>query len=87
MKSRLGERGQLTIPKALRERLGLRHGQLMEIREERGQLIVTKTVETDPLDRVYGILETDLTTDQMIREMRGSAEPPREGGRPAEPAQ
>lgn len=73
MKSRMGERGQVVIPKPLRERLGLRGGQLMEIREERGRLIVTKSREDDPVEAVYGILNTGLTTDEMIEEMRGPA--------------
>jgi len=73
MKSRLGERGQMVIPKPLRERLGLRGGQLLEIREDRGQLIVTKSLEEDPIEAVYGILHTGLTTDEMIEEMRGPA--------------
>lgn len=73
MKSRLGERGQMVIPKPLRERLGLRGGQLLEIREERGELIVTKSLDEDPIRAVYGILQTGMTTDEMIEEMRGPA--------------
>lgn len=73
MKSKMGERGQVVIPKPLRERLGLRGGQLLEIREERGQLIVTKSLEDDPLEAVYGILDTGMTTDEMIDELRGPA--------------
>lgn len=76
MKSRLGERGQVVIPKPLRERMGLRGGQLLEIREERGQLIVTKSVDEEAFTQLYGILETGLTTDEMIEQMRGPAELP-----------
>lgn len=73
----MGERGQMVIPKPLRERLGLRGGQLLEIREERGQLIVTKSLAEDPIDAVYGILkrigpsEGFTRTDDFIREIRG----------------
>lgn len=45
----------------------------MEIREERGRLIVTKSRDDDPVEAVYGILNTGLTTDEMIEEMRGPA--------------
>ena len=76
MKSRLGELGQVVIPKPLRERLGLKGGQLLEIREERGQLIVSKSLEDDPIDAVYGVLHTDMTTDEMIEEMRGPVDLP-----------
>lgn len=77
MKSRMGERGQVVIPKSLRERLGLRGGQLLEIREERGRLIVTKSLAEDPVDEVYGILKRIgrgdgfERTDDFIREIRG----------------
>jgi AbrB family looped-hinge helix DNA binding protein len=78
MKSRMGERGQIVIPKPYRDRLGLRGGQVMEIREERGRLIVTKgTPDDDPIDAVYGILRRNGTdpgfarTDDFIRELRG----------------
>jgi AbrB family looped-hinge helix DNA binding protein len=76
MKSRLGERGQVVIPKRLRERLGLKGGQLLEIREERGHLIVSKSLEDDPIGAVYGILHTGMTTDEMIEEMRGPVDLP-----------
>lgn len=66
----------MVIPKRLRDRLGLSRGQLLEIHEERGKLIVTKSLEDDPLDAVYGILDTGMTTDEMIEEMRGPAELP-----------
>jgi AbrB family looped-hinge helix DNA binding protein len=76
MKSRLGERGQITIPKRLRERLGLRQGQLLEIREQRGELVVTKSFENDPIDAVWGILDTGMSTDEMLDAMRGPADLP-----------
>lgn len=76
MKSRLGERGQITIPKPLRERLGLRQGQLLEIREQRGELVLTKSFENDPIDTVWGILHTGMSTDEMLDEMRGPVDLP-----------
>lgn len=71
MKSRLGERGQVVIPKAYRERLGLRGGQLLEFREERGRLIVSKSLDHDGIGEVYGILKGLGRTDELIRELRG----------------
>lgn len=61
----------MVIPKSLRERLGLRGGQLLEIREERGELIVTKSPDLEGIDAVYGILEGIGRTDDLLREMRG----------------
>lgn len=37
----VSEKGQITIPKRLRDRMGLRKGQVLEIREQHGRLILT----------------------------------------------
>ena len=71
MKSRVSEKGQVTIPKVLRDRLGIRAGQELDFREDRGKLIAVKVTPSDPLDQVTGILETDRTTDQLIDDLRG----------------
>lgn len=67
----MSERGQIVIPKVLRDRLGLRPGQRLECREERGQLVAVKVVGDDPLDGVYGILKTRRGSDAAIDSMRG----------------
>jgi AbrB family looped-hinge helix DNA binding protein len=71
MKAVLSEKGQVTIPKALRDRLGLRPGQVLEFREERGRLIGTKRNDVDPIGKAYGILKMGETTDEAIRRLRG----------------
>ncbi len=74
MKSTVSERGQVVIPKALRERLGIRAGEVLDFEARGGRLIVTKVVQTDPLDEVYGILKMNRTTDELIDMMRGEAD-------------
>ncbi|HEY2535998.1 MAG TPA: AbrB/MazE/SpoVT family DNA-binding domain-containing protein [Solirubrobacteraceae bacterium] len=73
MLSTVSEKGQITVPKLLRERLGIRPGDQLEILEEEGRLIVTKTVlgGGDPVDAAYGILGFDSSTDETIRALRG----------------
>ncbi len=71
MKATMSEKGQVTIPKALRERLGIRPGQALDFEEEHGRIIVTKADETDPVERLYGILPADPTTDAFIASIRG----------------
>jgi AbrB family looped-hinge helix DNA binding protein len=39
MKAKVAERGQVTIPKALRERLGIVPGTVLDFFEEQGRLI------------------------------------------------
>ena len=74
MKSRVSERGQITIPKRLRERLGIRPGQVLEFEAEDGRLVATKADERDPVSAVYGILGTGRSTDAYIDEVRGPAD-------------
>jgi antitoxin PrlF len=47
MKSIVSEKGQVTIPKAVRDRLGLRSGTQIEFRAEGGALVGVKVLEED----------------------------------------
>lgn len=75
MKAVVSEKGQVTIPKYLRDRLGIRAGQVLEFVEEKGRLVAVKATEEDPVDAVYGILKAGATTNQLLAELRGPAKP------------
>ncbi len=75
MKTIVSEKGQITIPKPLRVRLGLRKGQVLEVREDKGKLVMTKLNSPHPFEKYYGILQVDKTTDEIITELRGEAFP------------
>ena len=45
----VSEKGQITIPKALRETLGIRPGTVLEVAAVRGELIAQKREAEDPL--------------------------------------
>ena len=72
MNSVVSEKGQVTIPKALRERLGIRPGQVLDFDEENGRLVATKVTARDPVDAVWGILQDGRSTDDIIVELRGT---------------
>ena len=76
MKSRVTERGQVTIPKKLRDRLGIRPGQTVDFRQEEGRIVLTKGASVDPLDAWFGVLSDSRSTDEMVDELRGRAELP-----------
>ena len=75
MKARVSEKGQVTIPRKLRERLGIKPGQVLEFREDRGRLIAVKIHTSDPVGQVYGILKLDRSTDRILDELRGAPDP------------
>lgn len=74
MPSTISEKGQVTVPKPLRERLGIRPGDQLEFSEEHGRLIAQKVSERNPVEAVYGILELDQGTDEMLRGLRGDVD-------------
>ncbi len=72
MLSTVSEKGQITVPKQLRERLGIRAGDRLELTEEEGRLVARKAVASDPVAAVYGILDSTQSTDETIRALRGA---------------
>jgi AbrB family looped-hinge helix DNA binding protein len=71
MKARVAERGQVTIPKRLRERLGVGPGTVLEFSEERGRLIAIKSGNADPVTEVHGCLGKKIDTDDVMALLRG----------------
>ncbi len=61
----------MTIPKAVRTRLGIKPGQVLDVREDGGRLIASKVVAEDPVQRAYGILKLRESTDRVVEELRG----------------
>jgi AbrB family looped-hinge helix DNA binding protein len=76
MKATVSEKGQVTIPKQLRERLGIEPGQELDFSDENGRLVARKVQNRNPVDAVYGILSVPGGTDALIDELRGPAELP-----------
>jgi AbrB family looped-hinge helix DNA binding protein len=71
MKTTVGERGQITIPKAIRDRLGLTSGMVLEIREENGTILAEKVSLEDPISKAWGCLKLDKSTDEILADLRG----------------
>jgi antitoxin PrlF len=70
----VSEKGQVTIPKELRDRLGIRTGQLLDFTVENGRLIAVKEAPADAFEELFGIIKSSQSADEMIREMRGEAD-------------
>lgn len=72
MKATVADRGQVTIPKALRERLGITPRTVLEFHEENSRLVAEKAQQTDPVTQVLGCLRLDRATGEILAELRGS---------------
>jgi antitoxin PrlF len=74
MHSIISEKGQVTLPKRLREQLGIRPGDRLEFTEEQGHIVVSKATMQDPVRAVFGILSLGESTDDLLRALRGDAD-------------
>jgi AbrB family looped-hinge helix DNA binding protein len=73
MTSTISSKGQITVPKAVRERLGLRPGVRVEFELTAEGALLRKGPRVGPraVDRVLGIVKREAATDALIDEMRG----------------
>lgn len=69
---KIGERGQVTIPKDLREKYGLLPNIDVEfVPEGNGVLLRKRARHASPVEKVYGILKKKQKTDDIIEALRG----------------
>jgi AbrB family looped-hinge helix DNA binding protein len=71
MVSRLTVKGQVTIPKPLRDSLGLEPGHELEFEECEGTLLVRRRMPVDPLKQLVGLVRERIDIDAYLDETRG----------------
>jgi AbrB family looped-hinge helix DNA binding protein len=67
-------KGQVTLPKEIRDRLGLGPGSQVRFDVEDGRVILRKQAPEQALERWYGYLKGKLHTDRtddLMAELRG----------------
>ncbi|GAX59575.1 regulators of stationary/sporulation gene expression [Candidatus Scalindua japonica] len=70
--SKLTSKGQITIPRKVRERLGISTGDKIQFKEKNGIFIIKKSVKESPFDKWIGYLkDKNKNTDTIIEEIRG----------------
>lgn len=71
--TKMTTKGQVTVPKGVRERLGLRPGDEIEFIEEDGMFRVRKRLTETPLKKYRGYLKGSAGSDpdKLVEEMRG----------------
>ena len=75
MEATVAERGQITLPKAVRDALGLTKGTTLKVELDGGRIILRKNVD-DAISRLRGrfkLAEGFTTTDDAMRALRGRA--------------
>jgi AbrB family looped-hinge helix DNA binding protein len=78
MTSTISSKGQITVPKAVRDQLGLRPGARVDFELTAHGVLMRKGHRggVRAVDRVLGILKRRASTDSLIDEMRGPAPAP-----------
>jgi len=72
MNMRISERGEITIPKNLRDQFGMNPNVEVEITPTRNGLLIRKRKAVQhPVERVYAILSREGSTDDYIEKIRG----------------
>ena len=73
MEATVAERGQITLPKAIRDALGLTKGTVLKVELDGGRIILRKNVE-DAISRVRGRfkLPEGVSTGDVMNELRAS---------------
>ena len=75
MEATVAERGQITLPKAVRDALGLTKGTKLKVELEGGRIVLRKDVG-DTISRLRGrfkLAEGYKSTDEAMRALRGRA--------------
>ena len=74
MDATVAERGQITLPKAVRDALGLTKGSKLKVELIEGRIVLRKDVN-DALSRLRGKYKLDgfASTDEAMRAIRGRA--------------
>ncbi len=75
MDATVAERGQITLPKAVRDALGLVKGTRLKVEIDGGRIVLRKDVD-DALSRLRGrfkLAEGFKSTDDAMRALRGRA--------------
>ncbi|MCI0454679.1 MAG: AbrB/MazE/SpoVT family DNA-binding domain-containing protein [Candidatus Dadabacteria bacterium] len=71
---RVTRKGQVTIPKDIREKLGVKPGSTLRFKVVEGRCFVEKEVKENKIDRWVGYLKGKKRTDALIEELRGEVE-------------
>lgn len=73
LRTKVTSKGQVTIPKDVRERLGLRPGDEIEFVEDRRGFRVQKLMQVSPFKNYRGYLKhlAGRDPDELVEQMRG----------------
>lgn len=71
--AKVTSKGQITLPKRIREKLGVQPGEEVGFEERDGLIYLQKTIKKSPLDKWVGRLKQleGRQSDDLVKELRG----------------
>lgn len=72
--ARITSKGQVTIPKEIREELGIRPGDEITFEPTEEGYVLTKSVDENRFERWKGVADTDQTIEERMDALRGGRE-------------
>ena len=71
--AKVTSKGQVTIPKKVRDRLGVHPGEDVGFEEKEGVIVITKAMTKSPFDKWMGKLAKleGQKSDDLVKELRG----------------
>ena len=71
--AKLTSKGQITIPKKVREKLGVSSGEEIQFEENNSVFTIRKWIKKSPFDQWVGYLKKQKAnnTDRIVDELRG----------------
>ncbi|HZX14168.1 MAG TPA: AbrB/MazE/SpoVT family DNA-binding domain-containing protein [Thermodesulfobacteriota bacterium] len=72
---RVTQKGQVTIPKDVRESLGIKPGSSVKFKVVEGKCVVEKEIKENKLEKWVGYLKSKKRTDELMKELRGEVDP------------
>ncbi len=71
--AKMTSKGQVTIPKKVRDKIGISPGEELQFEERDGTFYIKKGIKKSPFDKWAGYLEkhTKKGTDTIIEDLRG----------------
>ena len=71
--AKVTSKGQVTVPKMVRDRLGVHPGEEVGFEEREGVIVIIKVVTKSPFDKWVGRLSKfgGQRSDDLVKELRG----------------
>jgi len=69
--TKVTRKGQVTIPKNIREKFGIKPGTSIKFRVVAGKCVIEKEITNEKIDKWIGYIGSSKITDKLISEIRG----------------